>query len=137
MSNKITVTSTVNADTKKTWDYYTQPKHITQWNFADPSWQCPSASNDLQVGGKYTARMEAKNGNFVFDLEGTYTEVMEGKKLTFKLDDGREVTASFTADGNATHVSVVFDAEDTNPVEMQKGGWQAILDNFKKYTEGN
>ena len=137
MSKKITVANTVNAGIKKTWDYYTQPKHITQWNFADPSWACPYASNNLQVGGKYMARMEAKDGSFGFDFGGKYTEVIDGEKLSFKLDDGREVTASFNGDGNATQVTVVFDAEDTNPVEMQKGGWQAILDNFKKYTEAN
>ncbi|MEB0264062.1 MULTISPECIES: SRPBCC domain-containing protein [unclassified Mucilaginibacter] len=96
-----------------------------------PFMAMPSASNDLQVGGKYTARMEAKDGNFGFDLGGTYTEFIDGKKLTFKLDDGRDVTASFTANGNVTHVSVVFDAEDISPVEMQKGGWQLYSTTLK------
>jgi uncharacterized protein YndB with AHSA1/START domain len=118
MNNKITVKTTVNADVKKVWDYYNQTEHITKWNFADPSWTCPSATNDLRVGGKYCARMEAKDGSFGFDFEGTYAKVEEGK-------------------GNQTDVVIIFDAETQNSEEMQRGGWQAILDNFKKYTEAN
>lgn len=137
MSNKITITATVNADIKKVWDYYTQPKHITQWNFADPSWQCPSASNDMQVGGKYSARMEAKDGSFGFDFEATYDEIVEGESFTYTIPDGRQVSVSFNATGNRTEVIVAFDAENQNPVEMQKNGWQAILNSFKSYTEAN
>lgn len=137
MSNKIMVTAVVNADAKKTWNYYTSPEHITKWNFADPSWQCPSASNDMKVGGKYSARMEAKDGSFGFDFEATYNEIIDGKEFTYTMPDGREVNVVFDDNDGRTNIDVTFDAETENPVEMQKGGWQAILDNFKKYTEAN
>lgn len=137
MSSKVTVTAVVNADLKKTWAYYTQPEHITKWNFADPSWQCPSAVNDMQVGGKYSARMEAKDGSFGFDFEAIYDEIIDGKSFTYSMPNGRQVTVTFSEDGSKTAVVVTFDPEDENPIEMQKAGWQAILDNFKKYTASN
>jgi uncharacterized protein YndB with AHSA1/START domain len=137
MSNKITVSASVKADVKKTWDYYTNPEHITKWNFADPSWQCPSASNDMRVGGKYSARMEAKDGSFGFDFEATYDEVIEGEMFTYTMPNGRQATVVFTENGNLTDVIVTFDPEEQNSLEMQKNGWQAILNNFKKYTEEN
>jgi uncharacterized protein YndB with AHSA1/START domain len=137
MSNKITVTATVNTDIKKTWDYYTNPAHITKWNFADPSWQCPSASNNMRIGGKYSARMEAKDGSFGFDLEAIYDEIAEGEKFTYTMPDGRQVNVAFKKDGSQTDVIITFDAEEQNSLEMQKGGWQAILNNFKSYTETN
>jgi len=135
--SKISVSATINADVKKVWDYYTNPEHITQWNYADPSWQCPSASNDMHVGGKYSARMEAKDGSFGFEFEATYTEIAEGKSFTYTMPDNREVNVVFDGDADKTVINVTFDAENQNPVEMQKNGWQAILDNFKKYTEAN
>lgn len=137
MSNKISVSATINADVKKVWDYYTAPEHITQWNYADPSWQCPSATNDMRVGGKYSARMEAKDGSFGFDFEAVYNEIVNGESFTYTMPDDREVNVVFKEEGDDTVVSVTFDAENQNPVEMQKNGWQAILDNFKKYTEAN
>ncbi|UOE52295.1 SRPBCC family protein [Mucilaginibacter sp. SMC90] len=137
MSNKITVTATVNAAVKKAWDYYTNPEHITKWNFADPSWQCPSASNDMRVGGKYSARMEAKDGSFGFDFEATYDEVVDGERFAYTMPNGRQAAVAFKANGNQTKVEVTFDPEEQNSLEMQKNGWQAILNNFKKYTEEN
>ena len=137
MSNKITITALVNADINKTWDYYTNPEHITQWNFADPSWHCPSASNDMRAGGKYLARMEAKDGSFGFDFEAVYDSITTGENFTYMLGDERQVTVVFEKEGDQTKITVTFDAESQNPVEMQKNGWQAILDNFKKYTETN
>ncbi|MEO3407495.1 SRPBCC family protein [Mucilaginibacter sp. CAU 1740] len=137
MSEKITVTATVNADAKKTWDYYTQPEHITQWNFADPSWQCPSAFNDMRVGGKYSARMEAKDGSFGFDFEATYDEIVEGEKFTYTMPNGRQASVAFKSNGDQTDVAVTFDPENQNSLEMQKNGWQAILNSFKNYTEDN
>ncbi len=137
MINKIKITATVNADSKKAWNYYTQPEHIIKWNFADPSWFCPSATNDLRVGGKYSARMEAKDGSFGFDFEGIYDEVIDGEKLVLALGDGRKVDIDFKKNGSQTDVSVAFDPETENPIEMQKNGWQAILNNYKKYTEEN
>ncbi|MGZ3755577.1 MAG: SRPBCC family protein [Mucilaginibacter sp.] len=137
MSNKITVSAAVDADTKKVWDYYTNPEHIIKWNFADPSWQCPSASNDMRVGGKYSARMEAKDGSFGFDFEAIYSEIIDGEKFTYGMPNDRQVTVVFSKNGSQTDVIVRFDAEDQNSLEMQKNGWQAILNNFKKYTEEN
>ena len=134
-ATKITVQATVNADSKKAWECYTNPQHIMNWNFADPSWHCPSASNDLQIGGKYSARMEAKDGSFGFDFVCTYTQLTAGKSFTYQMEDGREASVTFTDNGTQTEVVVTFDAEEVNPVEMQQGGWQAILNNYKNYTE--
>ena len=134
---KITVEANVLAPKNKVWDYYTNPEHITEWNFADPSWQCPEAENDMRVGGKYRARMEAKDGSFGFDFEAIYTDLVAGDKFTYIMPDGRQVAVNFKEQGGSTHVTVTFDAETENSIEMQRGGWQAILDNFKHYTESN
>ncbi|GAB4341001.1 MAG: SRPBCC family protein [Flammeovirgaceae bacterium] len=136
-TTKITVHAVISADKQKVWDYYTQPEHITKWNFAIDTWHCPSASNDMRVGGKYVARMEAKDGSFGFDFEGIYDEIVMGENFTFTMPDNRVVHVSFKDFGNCTEVTVTFDAENENPVEMQRQGWQSILDNFKKYTEQN
>ncbi len=134
---KITVENTINADVKKVWDYWNQPKHITKWNFASNDWCCPKASNELRVGGKLSSRMEAKDGSFGFDFEGIYDEVVPQRKLRYSLEDGRSVTTHFEDLKGKTHVTTTFDSDAENPVEMQRGGWQAILDNFKKYSENN
>lgn len=136
MSEKITVSTTVKADAEKVWNYYTAPEHITKWNFADPSWHCPTASNDLKVGGKYSARMEAKDGSFGFDFDAIYTDVKTGQDFTYEFG-GRTAHVQFKNLGSETEVTIVFDAEDENPVDMQKAGWQAILNNFKRYVEAN
>lgn len=136
MSTKITVAATINADAKKVWDYYTNPTHIVNWNFADPSWHCPKASNDMKVGGTYFARMEAKDGSFGFDFEAIYDSINMGQSFTYSFAD-RSVTVELKDEGNQTEIIVTFDPENQNPVEMQKGGWQAILNNFKNYTETN
>ncbi|HKX83446.1 MAG TPA: SRPBCC family protein [Pyrinomonadaceae bacterium] len=134
---KVTVEALVDADVNKVWDYWTKPEHITQWNFAADDWQCPRAENDLTVGGKYNARMEAKDGSFGFDFEAIYDEVVDQQRLTYTMADGRQATTTFEGLAGKTNVKTVFDAEEENSVEMQKSGWQAILDNFKKYTETN
>ncbi len=131
---KITVQANVHADIKKVWDSYTNPKHIVNWNFADPSWHCPSAENDMQIGGTYKARMEAKDGSFGFDFEAIYTEIVEGKQFSYGFGD-RTASVQFHSSGEQTEVVIIFDPENENPVELQKNGWQAILDNFKNYTE--
>ena len=133
---KITVKASILADSKKVWDYYTLPEHITKWNFATDTWHCPSASNDLRKGGKYVARMEAKDGSFAFDFEAIYDEITDNK-IAYTMTDGRKATIDFIANNNATDVIITFDAEQQNPAEMQKEGWQAILNNFKKYTESH
>lgn len=134
---KITIEATINASASKVWEYYTQPKHITNWNFADPSWCCPSASNDLRIGGTYSARMEAKDGSFGFDFEATYDDVRDNEKLAYTMPDSRTVLVNFDEEAGKTKVTTLFDAEGENPIEMQRDGWQAILNNFKSYVEGN
>lgn len=136
-TNKISIEAIIKAEPKKVWDYYTQPNHITQWNFADPSWHCPKAENDLSVGGKYLARMEAKDGSFGFDFELTYTQMEIGKSYTCVMSDNREVIVSLEENNDETKITVNFDPENENPIDMQKGGWQAILNNFKAYTENH
>jgi uncharacterized protein YndB with AHSA1/START domain len=134
---KITVKSTVNAPISKVWEYWNAPEHITKWNSASPDWHTPKSENDLRVGGRFTARMEAKDGSFGFDFGGTYDEVIPHEKIAYTMDDGRKTDISFITDGTETKVIETFDAESENPIEMQQGGWQAILDNFKNYTETN
>ncbi len=135
-NSKITVDALVDADKKKVWKYYNDPLHILKWNFADPSWHCPSAENDMRVGGMYKARMEARDGSFGFDMEATYSEVSEGESFTYEFG-GREATVGFKDVNGQTKVTVSFDPETENPIDMQKAGWQAILNNFKQYTENH
>ncbi len=136
-TTKITIQVLVSADRQKVWDYYTQTEHITKWYFAIDTWHCPAASNDMRVGGKYLARMEAKDGSFGFDFEATYNEIVDGEKFTYVMTDNRVVNAIFKDLGDKTEVTITFEAENENPVGMQQSGWQSILDNFKKYTEQN
>lgn len=133
---KISIRTTISADKQKVWDYYTQPEHITQWNFADPSWHCPSATNDLKVGGRYVARMEAKDGSSGFDFDAVYTEIKQGESFTYEFG-GRFATVEFKETNGQTEVTTTFDPEAENIIELQRIGWQAILDNFKKHTETN
>jgi uncharacterized protein YndB with AHSA1/START domain len=134
---KITIEAIISSDVKKVWDYWTNPEHITKWNFASDDWHCPSAENDLRVGGKLKSRMEAKDGSFGFDFEAIYDEVINNKKITFTMTDGRQAITHFENQNGKTKVTTTFAAENENPVEMQRAGWQAILDNFKKYVETN
>jgi uncharacterized protein YndB with AHSA1/START domain len=138
-SNKtnITVETTVNAPVEKVWQYWTLPEHITKWNNASDDWHTPSAENDLRVGGKFVSRMEAKDGSFGFDFGGMYDEIKTHELIAYTLGDGRKVSINFSPSANGTKVVEAFEAESVNPAEMQKGGWQAILNNFKKYTEEN
>jgi len=133
----ITVESTVNAPVEKVWGYFTKPEHITKWNNASADWHTPSAKNDLRVGGNFLYRMEAKDGSFGFDFGGTYDEVKNGELIEYTIGDGRKVKVNFTGEGNKTKVTENFEAENMNSIELQKTGWQAILDNFKRYTESN
>jgi uncharacterized protein YndB with AHSA1/START domain len=132
---KITVEATVNAPLSVVWKNWTEPKDIMQWNNASDDWHTPHAENDLRVGGKFLSRMEAKDGSFGFDFEGIYSEVKPFEKIKYGLEDGREVETIFSENGENTQITTTFDAENENPIEMQKGGWQAILNNFKKYVE--
>ncbi|MGF1566188.1 MAG: SRPBCC family protein [Flavobacteriales bacterium] len=124
------------ADSKAAvWPKYTLPEHITQWNFAADTWCCPSASNDLRVGGRYVARMEAKDGSFGFDFEAIYNEVVLFERLGYEMLDRRKALIEFTETDGETVVTIAFDAEHMNPIELQRDGWQAILNNFKKHCE--
>ena len=134
-TTKITVQVTINADVKKTWDYYTNPKHIIKWNFADPSWHCPNAENDMRIGGTYKARMEAKDGSFGFDFWGIYNDIKPNEKVGISLGDDRKWDTYFSVVDGGVKVIEEFEAENENPVEMQQEGWQMILNNFKKYVE--
>ncbi len=131
---KITVQIMVNANKQKVWNYYTKPEHVTRWNFASNDWHCPSAFNDLRVGGRYLARMETKDGSFGFDFDAIYTEVHYGEFFTYEFG-GRYATVEFKDVNGQTEVTITFDPENEYPMETQKQGWQAILDNFKKYVE--
>lgn len=133
----ITVENTVNAPVEKVWEYWTKPEHITQWNNASDDWHTPWAKADLREGGSFSARMEAKDGSMGFEFGGVYDVLRNNEYIEYTLGDGRKVKVNFTPGGNTTKVVESFEAESSNPVEMQKGGWQAILDNFKKYTEAN
>ncbi len=136
--NKVlTVQTTVQAPVTKAWEYWNNPKHITQWSFASPDWHTPRAENDLRTGGKFSSRMEAKDGSFGFDFGGVYDEVKEHELIRYTLGDGRTVDIRFTSNGNETKIVESFEAEGTNSLEMQQAGWQAIMDNFKKYVESN
>jgi uncharacterized protein YndB with AHSA1/START domain len=133
----VTIESTINAPVKKVWEYWTKPEHIIKWNYASDDWHSPWAKNDLRVGGRMSARMEARDGSMGFEFGGVYDVIRENEYIEYTLDDSRKVKATFTPQGNTTKVVESFEAESTNPVEMQRVGWQAILDNFKKYTENN
>ena len=134
---KITVETTVKAPAEKVWKYWSTPNHITKWSYAMDDWHTPFAENDLRVGGKFLSRMEAKDGSVGFDFGGVYDQVKTNELIEYTMGDGRKVVNKFTGNGNETKVVVTFEAENTNPIEMQRNGWQAILNNFKKYVETN
>lgn len=133
----ITVQANVNAPIAKIWELWTKPKHITQWNNASDDWHTPHAENDLKVGGKFTSRMEAKDGSFGFDFWGIYDKVVPDKLIAYTMSDSRKAETTFTASGRETRITTIFEAETENPVDMQREGWQAILNNFKKYAESH
>lgn len=131
----ITVSANVNAPVEKVWALWTKPEHIVNWNNAIAEWHTPKAENDLREGGRFNFRMEARDGSMGFDFNGEYTKVIPNQEIEYRLADGRKVTVLFTAEGNATEIKESFEAEDMNPEELQRSGWQAILDNFKQYAE--
>jgi uncharacterized protein YndB with AHSA1/START domain len=133
---KIGIEALVNATLAEVWDKWTMPAHIVNWNFASPDWCCPSAINDVQIGGVYSARMEAKDGNFGFDFKCVYEAVAYQKRLALLMEDGRQLEVTFEVKDNGVLVVEEFDPENENPIDMQRMGWQAILNNFKNYVEG-
>ena len=134
---KITITTALNETIEKVWDYFTNPIHIIKWNHASDDWHSTKAINDLRVGGKFEYRMEAKDGSFGFDFFGFYDKIIDFKLIEYTLGDDRKVSINFTNDGNEVFIEEIFETESENPIELQKTGWQAILDNFKNYTSSN
>lgn len=134
-NSKITIKAKVNAPLEKVWKCWTEPKHIMKWNSASEDWHTTFAENDLRVGGKFTSRMEARDGSLGFDFSGTYEKIKLYEIISYTMEDGRKVKATFIKRDDKTDVIQTFDAESENPIEFQQQGWQAILDNFKKYTE--
>jgi uncharacterized protein YndB with AHSA1/START domain len=127
IKTSITVQSTVKAPLDKVWKLWTGPQHITQWNNASDDWHTPCAENDLRVGGKFLSRMEAKDGSFGFDFWGVYDEVKANEMIAYTMGDGRKARITFSAMGTETKVMETFEVETENSVELQRGGWQAIL----------
>lgn len=131
----ITVNATIQAPITKVWDYWINPEHVKNWNFAASDWHCPEATNNLEVGGEFHYTMSAKDNSFSFDFWGTYQKIELGANLEIILGDGRHMKVLFATLNNATIVTESFEPEKVNPEEMQRAGWQMILNNFKKYVE--
>lgn len=131
----IEIASQIGVRVETVWNVYNSAEDIMQWSHASEDWHCTSSINDLRVGGRFINRMEAKDGSFGFDFEGVYTELIPFKKIAYTMPDGRKVEIKFDSHKNYTGVIVRFEPEAENPIEMQREGWQAILDNFKKYVE--
>ncbi len=131
----ITVEAVIHAPIALVWDTWNQAEHMIHWSYAGDDWHCPKAEVNLQVGNKFSATMAAKDGSEGFDFEGFYDVIEPNKRIDYHLEDGRKVSILFTEIENGVHIRQSFDAETTNPIEMQQGGWQMILNNYKKYTE--
>jgi len=133
--NAITIKASINKPVETVWEKWTTPNDIQNWNFATDDWHCPKATNDLRVGGSFVSTMAAKDGSFSFDFSGTYTNVKNNEIIEYTIADGRKVKVMFEDNGNSTNIVSIFEPESVNPLEMQQGGWQAILNNFRKYVE--
>jgi uncharacterized protein YndB with AHSA1/START domain len=133
--NKITVSAIVNRPISEVWEKWINPQHVMQWNFAHESWHCPKASSDLTIGGEFHYLMAAKDGSFEFDFWGTFQQIEAEKYINILLGDGREMEVMFEGLESGVLVTEIFDPENQNPAEMQQQGWQAILNQFKKYAE--
>ncbi|MBP7513478.1 MAG: SRPBCC family protein [Flavobacteriales bacterium] len=132
---RITVSALVNKPVADVWNIWSDPQHITQWCAASDDWHCPKAENDLRTGGKFSSTMAARDGSVSFDFAGVYDDVRLHERIAYTMGDGRTCEILFTSENGGTRVVESFDAETQNSVEMQKGGWQAILDRFKAHAE--
>jgi len=137
IAQTITVHTTINAPISRVWDCWNNPEHITGGAFASEDWEAPAAENDLRVGGKFKTAMAAKDKSAGFDFTGTYTTVKSNELIEYDIDDGRHVKVEFKGTPNGVRISETFDPDNEYPQEMQRAGWQAILDNFRKYVEGH
>ena len=135
-ATSLTVETIVGASIHKVWEYWTTPKHIMHWNNASDDWHTPKSENDLRTGGKFCSTMASKDGKQSFDFSGIYDQVEEPCRIKYTLEDGRKVTIVFTESGHSTVIREIFDVEGSHSTDLQKNGWQAILDNFKRYVEG-
>lgn len=134
----VTVSVQVQAPIEKVWEYWTSPEHITQWNAASDDWECPTAVNDLREGGTFSTRMQAKDGSAGFEFGGTYTAVKPHELIEYTMEDNRHVIITFIAlSDNEVQVGETFDIEHENSAELQRQGWQSIMDNFKKHVESH
>jgi uncharacterized protein YndB with AHSA1/START domain len=133
--SKIKVEVTIAADLKTVFNCWTAPEHIMKWNFASEDWHCPKATNDLRIGGKFSSTMAAKDGSMAFDFEGVYDEVVIDSKIAYTLEDNRKVEITFEKNGDLTKVTEIFDPENQNSEDLQRTGWQMILNNFKSHVE--
>ncbi len=131
----ITVQAKIKAPVEKVWKLWTTPEDIVHWNYASDDWQSPRAVNDLREGGKFNIRMEAKDGSEGFDFEGIYNNVKPNRLIEYTIGDGRKVKIDFSGKGGSTRLVETFEAENVNSVDLQRTGWQSILNNFKKYAE--
>ncbi len=134
---KITVTADIAAPLATVWNKWTTPSDIMQWNNASDDWHTPAATNDLRTGGSFSCTMAAKDGSFSFEFGGTYDAVIMHQRIAYTMGDGRKAEVIFKENNGSTNITETFDAESQNPPEMQQAGWQAILNNFKKYAETN
>lgn len=132
---KITVETTINSDLNTVWEAWNNPEDIKKWNAAQDDWHTTQSTVDLREGGTFSSRMEAKDGSVGFDFEGTYTRIEPKKVIAYEMSDGREVTVRFAEQPDGVLVEEIFDAETENPPEMQRQGWQSILDNFRRHVE--
>lgn len=133
--SKIKVMVQMNKPLDRVWRYYTDPEHVKQWNYASDDWYCPKAENDLCEGGRFCYTMASRDGKAEFDFEGIYTKVIPMSHIAYAMEDGRQVTVDFIEKGDMTEVVVDFDAEGENKLELQRQGWQSILDQFKNHVE--
>lgn len=131
---KITVETTVAAPIAEVWRAYSAPEDIKQWNAASDDWHTTASTVDLRVGGAFSSRMEAKDGSMGFDFAGVYTNVVEPTLIEYAFGD-RAARIEFAEAPGGVKVTVTFDAETTHPIEQQRQGWQAILDNFMRHVE--
>ena len=136
-STTITVETKITAPVEKVWKYWTLPEHITQWYQSSPEWYVPFVNNNLEVNGRFIITLATKDGKVRFDFEGVYTHIHEFKKIEYILKDGRNVRIAFLSQANITKIIEIFETENFHPPDLQRADWQAILDNFKEYTESN
>ena len=134
-TKRITVETFVKAPIEKVWATWNEPSSVDKWCSAAPDWHTVNSKIDLRVGGEFSSRMEAIDGSMGFDFGGTYTDVIPNQYIAYEMGDGRKVEISFREENGLTHVRETFDMENQNPEDMQRGGWQAILDNFRDFAE--